>query len=759
MGTVLYKKAKKAKMADQFVSGSDILSNTGNAGLGYSSGVAYNANPADTNPFAAVQSTLTQVTAHEAQKRALERERQLKEHDDLAKYLTETGTTAFNQKGPNGEHMGMDMLPEDRAIVNAAADDLNKTVVANPRTYKFDPAIREKETNFRQLVRQASLRAIDVASKQQMAAKENNPIERARILENIQGNRGKPVSDFATPEPYLPKEKYNITDFVAEDVLSGKNKEAYTETTTAGLDKNGNEITTTQKIIRPDILDIREKAKQGTATYGSAVNMARSFYESPAAQSPQAILDMNGKIDQLNASPAYKDHQIPHIAEVLPSGKIKYNNLDAPSVSYALLAETYGHPISSTDVERTAATVGKEKTELQFAKDKNRREESDLKLKWAKFEDDKSKLSKDEKAAQLKELNARTTANTIHKVLANVKGLKPLDEVMNSVPESDRSGLAQSLADYGFDNSNYQVGALNSMDATVKYMAGIQYMNKEGQLQKGSSAPKYSYVMMPKSGNMSEAKLVFGYPTLQDVVYPPGDAHAGEVKMNGTKPVKERVIQWKVSSPQEAINSYISARGNFSNITPAMQGEMDRSIDYLTDLLGGKKTPEIPNAQPTEAPSVKSFTYNQQGVNSVLEQHKNLNFVDRYLNPDKYPVIENKDGTHSTHLMASSDNFVYPTIIQGEGGKLKKLSPQAAYKHAIETGEYIKMPDEKSARWMAENGYKKGTQNTSTATPIMPQKIKELIGTGEKAIPITEAGENYWQIGKKIYKENGEEVK
>lgn len=51
-----------------FITGSDIVSNAGNAALGYSSGVAYNANPAVENPYATTQSAVARLAQEEEYK-------------------------------------------------------------------------------------------------------------------------------------------------------------------------------------------------------------------------------------------------------------------------------------------------------------------------------------------------------------------------------------------------------------------------------------------------------------------------------------------------------------------------------------------------------------------------------------------------------------------------------------------------------------------------------------------------------------------
>ncbi len=69
-------------------------------------------------------------------------------------------------------------------------------------------------------------------------------------------------------------------------------------------------------------------------------------------------------------------------------------------------------------------------------------------------------------------------------------------------------------------------------------------------------------------------------------------------------------------------------------------------------------------------------------------------------------VIPGQKGP-STHFMESSDNIVYPTVVQMPDGTLQYLG-DGAYNHAIQTGEYIKLPNEKQATIFGES-YKKGT--------------------------------------------------
>ena len=89
-------------------------------------------------------------------------------------------------------------------------------------------------------------------------------------------------------------------------------------------------------------------------------------------------------------------------------------------------------------------------------------------------------------------------------------------------------------------------------------------------------------------------------------------------------------------------------------------------------------------------------------------------FVDRINNPQNYPVIENPDGSVSTHRMSAEVDehgnwYVFPTI-QMENGVLKVYeNNQEAMKNALATGNYLQAPNKEEAIRYAEGAYKKGT--------------------------------------------------
>ena len=105
------------------------------------------------------------------------------------------------------------------------------------------------------------------------------------------------------------------------------------------------------------------------------------------------------------------------------------------------------------------------------------------------------------------------------------------------------------------------------------------------------------------------------------------------------------------------------------------------------------------------------------GVPNVLEQNRGKNFVDRMFDPTP-PVINNPDGSISTHIMTDAEVdsgdgtgrgkfIVYPTVIQKEeGAELIEVSAQEAQQYALETGEFIEFDTQEEATAFSTNGYK-----------------------------------------------------
>ena len=104
-------------------------------------------------------------------------------------------------------------------------------------------------------------------------------------------------------------------------------------------------------------------------------------------------------------------------------------------------------------------------------------------------------------------------------------------------------------------------------------------------------------------------------------------------------------------------------------------------------------------------------------VRQILEANKSKTFVDRILNRDKYPVLDEQGNSiprsslqpgqhHKTHFMAWAqvgDKYVVHPTVLWDGKQLKEYSPQDAWNHAKTSGNYIEFDSPQEAEWFSEN--------------------------------------------------------
>jgi len=99
----------------------------------------------------------------------------------------------------------------------------------------------------------------------------------------------------------------------------------------------------------------------------------------------------------------------------------------------------------------------------------------------------------------------------------------------------------------------------------------------------------------------------------------------------------------------------------------------------------------------------------QERSKQLTEKNKNIDWVERAINPSKYKdiAIKNEDGTLSTHKLEwgeVDDGYaIYPTIIMKDG-KLTEVSSEEAFEHAKSTKSLIKVKDKNLAKYYSENG-------------------------------------------------------
>ncbi len=152
----------------------------------------------------------------------------------------------------------------------------------------------------------------------------------------------------------------------------------------------------------------------------------------------------------------------------------------------------------------------------------------------------------------------------------------------------------------------------------------------------------------------------------------------------------------------------------FATETPLSRGERS-PLDIMVETAANEEQKILAARYnpPGQAGEVSSNDQSQD-YTKYLTNNQHLNFVQRVLEPEKFPRIDNPDGSYSTHLMASAGvagkEIAFPTIIQGKEGKLQKLSMDEAVKYALANKEYIEFPTHKEADAFASGEYKKAAQ-------------------------------------------------
>lgn len=117
----------------------------------------------------------------------------------------------------------------------------------------------------------------------------------------------------------------------------------------------------------------------------------------------------------------------------------------------------------------------------------------------------------------------------------------------------------------------------------------------------------------------------------------------------------------------------------------------------------------MPDDKPKEEKFKKDPTYEAMSL-KLTEQHKDLNWVKRGINPDKYPLITNEDESVSSHKLCYGEDengkaYVFPMIIQKEDGSLHEFeNPREADDYAKKTNTTMPMPSVEMAKYYSING-------------------------------------------------------
>ena len=98
-----------------------------------------------------------------------------------------------------------------------------------------------------------------------------------------------------------------------------------------------------------------------------------------------------------------------------------------------------------------------------------------------------------------------------------------------------------------------------------------------------------------------------------------------------------------------------------------------------------------------------------------MDKKKEPEFVDRINNPDKYPFIENEDGSISTNRMAAERGadgnwLLFPKIVMvTKGERYEVKDNEIAMQYNLRTNNYLTFSKKEEALKVAEGGYKNDT--------------------------------------------------
>jgi hypothetical protein len=147
---------------------------------------------------------------------------------------------------------------------------------------------------------------------------------------------------------------------------------------------------------------------------------------------------------------------------------------------------------------------------------------------------------------------------------------------------------------------------------------------------------------------------------------------------------------------------------------------------------GGWQSADNVVSAPNQTPVVELA---QDPIAAKLAQHAEKPFVQRILRPDSYDPLVLSGGDTASHMMAYSEvdgrHVVYPTVIQGESGELRKFPFDTALDMALKSGNFIDFDTAEEADFFSKN-YKRyfGDMPAEQAQPVAEI---EQFGRQEKA--------------------------
>lgn len=384
----------------------DILSYQGNPGL--ATGAGTNLQPIKQNPLEGVDSTLDKIQQTNHTKAIIDYQQKIKDRDNLAQMLAETGGSVFNMKNANGQNISFSPLPADQKILTDKAHEIRKMILDHPDNYMYNEDYLDKKAKYNQLVNHAGLRTTAYSGYNADAQKINDPDEKANILSMRDSELAHSLEEGHLPEPYIHKPTI-VNPIDAKKYLEDPKKmqeyKTYTETRT---DANGNEVNyQVRKIGIPKKEIFAPLYDLSTATTEYAKNATLGFWALPQSQDPAYISAMNADIDRKAADMGEKPV---YAATINANGQIIHNP-NPREVATALNIEHYGG--TQEEAKPTDAIGKQEKQELDMVKTRHDMKIADEKVAIAEMQARNKTTGKPPTAEELKEAQNKVYATSI----------------------------------------------------------------------------------------------------------------------------------------------------------------------------------------------------------------------------------------------------------------------------------------------------------------------------------------------------------
>jgi hypothetical protein len=399
-----------------WTSGSDILSNPGNAALASGSGAGVMPLQIDTKPvYSVLDKMMDEDVRMRFQKQAQDREDRAALGQTLAT-LKGKGS-AFNMKGADGSNVSFSPLPDDQRVLQEKADDLRRTILKNPDNYDVDPQYLKKKEEYDYLLQHASKRAILHSQNRVSAAQAADPEDRAGYLQTNQDEiLSHSLTEFHEPNSYIPKPTID-----PEKILSGKELADKNNYHTIKTDvKDG--VQTDMIGLRDDMADIRSRITPGTPAYVEAVKMSQSFIKT-MDNDPQAVIAMNDRLAKYNAERGYQPgdpHYQPPVAQVTPEGKVLFPAKPDPAqIVGAIYFDRHGGLTPSQKPTKIEEEKRNLESEIKRRQDQTSIEYAKLKAEREKLKAEAEKTKKPS-AEELKENQNEKSGLAAYREVKNV---------------------------------------------------------------------------------------------------------------------------------------------------------------------------------------------------------------------------------------------------------------------------------------------------------------------------------------------------